>query len=90
MSLKKFFTKKLQIPVSNETKQIDVIQLWEVRWYGLDHYKFGTPIPCMEAFTSEDEAIQFKTSLEKAFDLLKIKNDAFYAEFRKVTLKKSD
>lgn len=67
----KLFSKKLTVPNSNETKQVDAVQLWEVRWqsrYG--EYHTDTQ-PEMECFTSEIEAKAFAESLRAAFKLIR-------------------
>lgn len=70
----KLWFKKLAVPRTNETREIDAVQLWEVRWWsrhgwsGPDYVK---ATPQLECFTSEKEAIDFKESLENAFQLLR-------------------
>ena len=66
--------KKLTVPESNTTKQVGVIQLWEVRWtshkkvYSFDQ-TLGVKQPEVEVFASEDEANHFKQALEAAYRL---------------------
>lgn len=63
--------KWLTIPWSNRTKQIQVPQLWYVRWESrYDKYGSSTQ-PEVEAFTSEQQANEFAESLRKAFKLIK-------------------
>lgn len=69
--------KWLTVPFSNTTKEISVTQLWEVRWwsregdYDEDNPRYVTANPELECFVSEKEAMEFKTSLENAFKLLR-------------------
>lgn len=63
--------KKLFIPQSNETREIDVAQLWEVRWQSR-HGEYCSDVrPEMETFLTETEACDFKASLENAFELIR-------------------
>jgi hypothetical protein len=61
----------VEAPASNETQQLDTIQLTYVRWrrrYG----EFSTDTEmCFEAFPSEDDANKFAESLRNAFKLLR-------------------
>jgi hypothetical protein len=74
----KFWTKKLETPATNETRQIDVVQLWEVRWYSMriselgDEPRFVLSRTEVECFLSEDEAKGFRDSLIKAQKLLRL------------------
>ena len=64
--------KKLTTLFSNETKQIDAVQMWEVRWQALKgDYPWTTAREQLEAFTSEQQAQEFATSLKTAFSLLR-------------------
>lgn len=69
---------KLIVPESNETKEIDVAQTWEVRWYGLQlswdfpRYTFAKEVPHMEVFTDETQAQEFAQSLRQAFQLVRV------------------
>jgi hypothetical protein len=67
----KMWFKKQTVPVSNDTKEIDVVQLWEVRWrsrYG--EYSSNTK-PQVECFISEEDARDFAKALENAFKLIR-------------------
>lgn len=68
--------KKLTVPWTNETKQIDAVQMWEVRWQSdHGHYDFSRDnVPEIEAFTSEEAAENFATSLRQAFALVRDTN----------------
>jgi hypothetical protein len=67
----KLFWKKKDLPVTNETKEVDVVQLWYVRWQSrYSDYSFGVRQE-MEAFTSAEAANEFAESLRAAFKLIK-------------------
>lgn len=63
--------KWLSVPVSNEQKQIEVVQTWEVRWQSRYGEFSQDTQPELECFTSEDEAITFAQSLRNAFALIR-------------------
>jgi hypothetical protein len=63
--------KKQTVPVSNDTKEIDVVQLWEVRWYSRYGEWNGNTKPEIECFTSEKDAEEFAKSLKNAFNLIR-------------------
>lgn len=66
-----WLTKWITVPESNATKQVEAIQLWEVRWnsrYG--SYSCDTQ-PEMEAFPTEAEAREFAQALVNAFKLVR-------------------
>jgi hypothetical protein len=66
-----FWTKKIPVPVSNEIKEIDAIQLWEVRWSSR-HGSYSTDTKFeMEAFPSKNQAEEFAQALRNAFKLIK-------------------
>lgn len=63
--------KRLRVPSNNETKEVEAVQMWEVRWQGR-HGEFSTSTsPQMEAFTSLEQANEFATSLQNAFRLVR-------------------
>ena len=65
------FTKHLTVPSSNDTRQAEVAQLWEVRWKSR-HGEFSHDVqPEMECFLSEKEALKFKEALTDAFKLIR-------------------
>ncbi len=66
-----FWFKKIRTPVSNETKETTVIQLWMVKWSKRYGEFSGSTIPVVEAFTSKEAAEEFKESLVAAYALLK-------------------
>lgn len=66
--------KKLTAPKTNETKQIDAVQMWEVRWRSRQGEYSGDTRPELEAFTSEEDAKAFAESLKAAFRLIRSTN----------------
>jgi hypothetical protein len=68
------FFKTTTVPLCNDTKQVQTVQLWEVRWDSRkrDGYmSHGATQEEVEVFTSESDAIAFKESLKKAYALLR-------------------
>lgn len=67
---------KLIVPESNETREIDVAQTWEVRWYSAEvdlRYSSLTKFnPAMEVFLSSEEAEAFAQSLRNAYALARV------------------
>lgn len=63
--------KWLTIPWSNRTKQIQVPQLWEVRWESRYGEYASSVKPEVEAFTTLEAAEEFALSLRRAIALLK-------------------
>lgn len=75
--------KKKSVPETNDTKEIEVVQLWYVRWESRHgSYSFDTKKE-MEGFTSEAEAREFAASLNAANKLLKNTN------FKQATVEKN-
>ena len=66
----KWMTKRITVPFSNETKEIDAVQLWEVTWLSYGEYMHDKE-KHIEAFPTQAEADSFATSLRNAFDLIK-------------------
>lgn len=66
-----FWTKGVTVPETNETRQIEAIQLWYVRWTARKGAFNSDAYPVMEAFPSEQLANEFADSLKQAFKLLK-------------------
>lgn len=64
-------TKWLTVPTSNETREIEVAQLWEVRWTSRHGEYSVCTQPEMEAFTTREAAEEYATSLRNAFDLIR-------------------
>lgn len=63
--------KKLIVPKSNDTKEVEAVQLWKVSWLSRYDKWDVHGHPEMEAFTSEEEAEQFAESLRNAFKLIR-------------------
>jgi hypothetical protein len=66
-----FLRKKLPVPASNEMTEVDTIQTWRVTWtsrYGIWSENIRTEV---EFFFSEEEAKDFKNSLDAANRLLR-------------------
>jgi hypothetical protein len=66
-----FWTKKtVEVPVSDETKQIEAVELTYVKWKHVTGYYTMNEEPRWEAFPSEKEANEFADSLRAAMKLL--------------------
>jgi hypothetical protein len=70
----KTLIKKLRIPASNTTKEIDAIQLWYVRWTSRDGPYSSSTREETECFPCEQDAKDFRDALENAFRLTRILN----------------
>lgn len=67
-----FFTKKtITVPASNEVKEIEAVQLWEVRWRSRHGDFSGETSPQVEAFPTQELAEEFATALRNAFTLIR-------------------
>lgn len=80
-----FKKKKIDVPVSNEIKEIEVIDTWILSWE--NHFpSYGGTIIYKEkqylVFTNEQEARETKDALEKAALLLKDKGRIITLENR--------
>ena len=73
------FLKWLRVPESNATREVEVAQLWEVRWNAVkfdrlfDNERYCQSEPQVETFLAESEAAKFKESLENARTLLRLR-----------------
>lgn len=67
-----FLSKLLTVPETNTTKQIDVIQMWEVRWRSRKSEVDFDGHPELECFSMEAEAEEFAKALRNAFALIRI------------------
>ena len=78
-----WFKKKINVPVDNSTKIVEVLETWVVSWesYKKDYTYVSAKQMEFIVFTNEQEANDFKASLEAAAKLLNDSN-------RKVTLEK--
>lgn len=63
--------KKLIIPKSNETKEVDAVQLWIVEWVSRYGAYSGDLNREFEAFPSKEKADEFADALRKAFKLIR-------------------
>ena len=66
-----WFAKKLTVPENNDTKEIEAIQLWEVRWCSRNGEYHGCTKQELEAFPTNQEAIEFAEALRNAFRLIR-------------------
>ena len=78
-----WFKKKISVPVDNSTKTIEVLETWVVSWesYKKDYTYVSEKQMEFIVFTNEQEANDFKASLEAAAKLLNDSN-------RKITIEK--
>jgi hypothetical protein len=76
-------TKWLTVPVSNEVREIEVAQLWEVRWTSRNGAYHSDTQPEMEAFPTQQEAAEFAEALRNAFFLLRHKGSGTDVTLRK-------
>lgn len=67
----KWLTKTLTVPATNETKEVEAIQLWKVRWQSRDGEFHANTSPEVEAFPTREEADNFADALRNAFKLLR-------------------
>lgn len=69
----KIFTKFLDVPATNETRQIEVAQLWNVRWKSYRRGYVSEDYPDvhleLEAFPTREDAETFAQSLRLAAKL---------------------
>lgn len=66
-----FKIKKILTPISNEVKETDAIEFWQVRWhsrYGKWSNEFSEE---NEVFLNEKDANDFAQSLKNAFKLIR-------------------
>jgi hypothetical protein len=71
-----WFRKKVkEVPLTNATKEVEAVQLWEVEWKGRDGPFSSDVRREWEVFTSEEQAAEFAESLRRAFKLLRITSD---------------
>ena len=70
MNIKDLLFKKLPVPATNDLKEVDAVQLWEVRWQSRTGLYATDVRPQMEGFTSEQLATDFADALRAANKLL--------------------
>ena len=63
--------RKTTVPTSNDTKEIDVVQTWEVRWRSRHGGYSSDTRDEMEIFTDEQVAKDFVKALNNAFKLIR-------------------
>jgi len=63
---------KLTVPLSNDTREIEVVQLFEVRWQSRYGVYSNETRPEVEVFTSKKDAVVFRESLLAAFRLTRM------------------
>ena len=63
--------KKLTVPFTNWTRQVEAVQLWEVRWRSRHGQYCSDTQPEVEVFTSPEDAHAFADSLRNAFRLIR-------------------
>ena len=71
----KLWFKKQTVPATNETREVDAVQLWRVEWRSR-HARYhdsslADPRQEVECFTSQEQAEAFAVSLRQAFKLLR-------------------
>ena len=78
--------KKIEVPVTNETQEIEVLETWVVSWVSIEAYSYSSLLRNGQVefvvFIDEEQANNFKKSLEDAIVLLKD------TPTRKITLEK--
>ena len=67
------FTKKLR-KLLNDGKEVDAVQLWEVRWESRHGEYHGDTRPEIEVFHDEQLAKDFYDALKNAFKLVRHKS----------------
>lgn len=70
-NLKKVLTKKIEIPVTNNVREVEAVQLWEVRWMARHGAFSNDTREQVEVFMSEQDADDFATALKNATKLLR-------------------
>jgi len=67
----RLFFKKTAVPVLNEVREVETVQLWQVTWYSRRGRWDSDIEKEYEVFTSEEAANDFAQSLRNAFKLLR-------------------
>jgi len=67
----KFFKKKVRMPESNATKEVDGVQVYVVTWTSRWGSYSSNTNQEFEAFIDKDQAEEFAESIRKAFKLLR-------------------
>lgn len=71
----KVWPRKLLVPETNTTKEVEAVQLWEVEWRGRVGPYHSDLRREIEVFTSEEDATHFRDALTAAFKLLRHTSD---------------
>ncbi len=66
-----FKKKVIEVPVSNDVHEVQVVQLWYVKWTRRYDYDALYGESCVEAFPVEQDALDFAESLRNARALLR-------------------
>ena len=83
MDIKQWALKRLTVPERISTKEVDAVQLWEVRWISR-HGEFSSDTrPEVEAFPTEAEANAFAEALRSAFALIRHTGSRSYVRVEK-------
>lgn len=78
-----FKSKKIDVPISNETKQVDAVEFWQVQWYSRYGNFHGDIEQENEVFTNEQAAKDFAESIRNAFKLLRFTSGTKVKLFKK-------
>ena len=63
--------KWLTAPFTNQTREVEAVQMWNVRWQSRNGEYTDHVHPELEAFPTETQAQEFATSLRNAFALIR-------------------
>lgn len=75
--------KKIKIPDRNHEKEVNGVELWEVRWESrYDEYSTSTQ-PEIEVLSTEDDAKAFFEALNEAYKLLRYSGNPARVSMRK-------
>jgi hypothetical protein len=80
---KTWFTKKLTVPTTNDVKEVDTVQTWQVRWLSRNDKWHSSLFPELEVFLSEKDANDFADSLRNAYKLVRNTHEIKFIEVKK-------
>ena len=63
--------KWLTAPFTNQTREVEAVQMWNVRWQSRNGEYTDDTQPELEAFPTEAQAQEFATALRNAFALIR-------------------
>ncbi len=69
------FKKLITLFGESKTKEIDAVELWFVKWYARYGEFSSNVTQVVEGFTTEEQAMEFKRTLETAQKVLKYSED---------------